>query len=448
MDEFYQYPHKPVDYLRDFLKKLSMSPITSGALLVFCAILSLIWANSGWSDSYFALLTTHLTIGIGDHAISKPLLFWINDGLMVIFFFAVGLEIKHEVLEGHLSTWKKASLPLIAAAGGMILPALIFTVFNFGTEAMRGWGIPVATDIAFAVGILALLGKRVPPPLRIALLALAIADDLGAIIVIAVFYTEHLSIVALLLGFVGLGILWAGNRFLGIRTLGFYFLFGVLVWVAFLNSGVHPTVAGVLVAFTIPHHPPLPLRTFFRDTQQLLSNFGKEESPELQFMLLDKINEGSFMAESTLRRAERGLYNWVNFFIMPLFALFNAGVKIPETGFFSELTTPITLGVMLGLFLGKQFGVLGASWLAAKIGIAQLPESLRWREFYGMAMLSGIGFTMSLFIASLAYANHLQFLNEAKIGILTGSLLSALAGLLYLHKVLPKLPSSSEEASS
>ncbi len=448
MDEFYQYPHKPVDYLRDFLKKLSMSPITSGALLVFCAILSLIWANSGWSDSYFALLTTHLSVGIGDHAISKPLLFWINDGLMVIFFFAVGLEIKHEVLEGHLSTWKKASLPLIAAAGGMILPALIFTAFNFGTEAMRGWGIPVATDIAFAVGILALLGKRVPPPLRIALLALAIADDLGAIIVIAVFYTEHLSIVALLLGFVGLGILWAGNRFLGIRTLGFYFLFGVLVWVAFLNSGVHPTIAGVLVAFTIPHHPPLPLRTFFRDTQQLLNNFSKEESPELQFMLLDKINEGSFMAESTLRRAERGLYNWVNFFIMPLFALFNAGVKIPETGFFSELTTPITLGVMLGLFLGKQFGVLGASWLATKAGIAQLPESLRWREFYGMAMLAGIGFTMSLFIASLAYANHLQFLNEAKIGILTGSLISALAGLLYLHKVLPKLPSSSEEASS
>lgn len=437
-ENIYQYPKKPVDAVKDVALRLSNSPITAGILLVICAVISLIWANSPWSDLYFSLLTTHLSIGIGENAISKPLLFWINDGLMVIFFFAVGLEIKHEVLEGHLSTWQKASLPIFAAAGGMLFPAAIFTLFNWDTEAIRGWGIPVATDIAFAVGILALLGKRVPSALRISLLALAIADDLGAVLVIALFYTEKLTISALVIGLVGILLLWIGNRFIGIRTLGFYFFLGIIVWIAFLNSGVHPTIAGVLVAFTIPHHPPLSLDTFFTDTKKLLSAYAPEKTKEYKLFLLDSINNGAFLAESTLRRAERGLYNWVNFFIMPIFALFNAGVKVNAADFLHEFLSPIALGVMLGLFLGKQLGIFSISWLACKLKLSRLPESLRWREFYGMAILGGIGFTMSLFIAGLAYANHIEYLNEAKIGILSGSFFSALFGLLYLHKVLPK----------
>ncbi len=438
---YYNYADSALDRFRSFLLRLAHSPIAGGVLLMFCAVVSLVWANSGIADSYEALQTTLLTVGIGSGIISKPILFWINDGLMVIFFFVVGLEIKSEILHGELSSWKKASLPAIAALGGMVVPALSFVVFNAGTPYMSGWGIPMATDIAFAVGILALLGKRVPPALRIFLLALAIVDDLGAIVVIALFYTSHISFVALGLGLLGIGFLYLLNR-LGARNLGVYALFGVLVWVAFLNSGIHPTIAGVLVAFTIPSRPPISLRHFFSDTQMLLQR-SRVLDPQAKlgvhrkYITFDAIGRGLYLAESSMRRAEKGLYNWVNFVIMPLFALFNAGVVISGASFVENLSTPITLGIVAGLFIGKPVGIFLFSWVASKLRLASLPESLSWKQFLGMSMLGGIGFTMSLFIASLAYESSITYLNEAKIGIIIGSLLSAVVGLLYLRRVLP-----------
>lgn len=437
---YYNYADDALDFFRDFLLKLSRSPIAGGVLLLLCALISLIWANSGFADSYDALQTTNLTIGIGNGIMSKPILFWINDGLMVIFFFVVGLEIKSEVLHGELSSWQKSALPAIAALGGMVVPALLFTGMNLGTPYLHGWGIPMATDIAFAVGILALMGKRVPPSLRVFLLALAIVDDLGAIIVIALFYTSHISITALMLGLLGIGVLMLLNK-LGARNLGVYAVFGVLVWVAFLNSGVHPTIAGVLVAFTIPSRPPINLQHFFRDTHLLLQRSGVLDgtaSIKRKYITLDTINGGAYLAESSVRRAEKGLYNWVNFFIMPLFALFNAGVVISTSSFLEDISAPITLGIILGLFVGKQVGIFLFAWLAARFRLASLPDSLNWKQFYGMAILSGIGFTMSLFIAGLAYEQSIAYLNEAKVGIIIGSLLSAVVGLLVLRRVLPR----------
>lgn len=438
MAEYYKYADDALDFFRDFLIRLARSPIAGGVILMLCAIVSLVWANSGFSASYEALQTTHLTIGIGEGIMSKPILFWINDGLMVIFFFVVGLEIKSEVLHGELSSWKQAALPAVAALGGMVVPAAVFMMFNAGTPYSHGWGIPMATDIAFAVGILALLGNRVPPALRIFLLALAIVDDLGAIVVIALFYTSHISFIALGLGLLGVGFLYMLNR-LGARNLGVYGVGGLLVWVAFLNSGVHPTIAGVLVAFTIPSEPPISLKHFFRDTQALLKESGVLDgtaSLSRKYITLDTINGGAYLAESSVRRAEKSLYNWVNFLIMPLFALFNAGVVLSSSGLIESFSTPITLGIVLGLFLGKQLGVFLFSWLATKARLASLPDSITWPQFYGMAMLSGIGFTMSLFIASLAYEQSILYLNEAKVGIIAGSLLSAVGGLLFLKRAL------------
>lgn len=453
MAGYYNYADDALDFLRNFLARLAHSPIAGGVILMLCAIVSLVWANSGFSASYEALQTTHLTIGIGEGIMSKPILFWINDGLMVIFFFVVGLEIKSEVLHGELSSWKKASLPAVAALGGMVMPAVVFALFNAGTPYSHGWGIPMATDIAFAVGILALLGKRVPPALRIFLLALAIVDDLGAIVVIALFYTSHISLVALGLGLLGVAFLYMLNR-LGARNLGVYGVFGLLAWVAFLNSGVHPTIAGVLVAFTIPSEPPISLKHFFRDTQALLRESGVLDgtvSMNRKYITLDTINHGSYLAESSLRRAERSLYSWVNFLIMPLFALFNAGVVLSSSGLVESFSTPITLGIMLGLFVGKQLGVFLFAWTATKMRLASLPDSITWRQFYGMAILSGIGFTMSLFIASLAYEQSILYLNEAKVGIIAGSLFSAIGGLLFLKKTLaasaPEKPDAEEEVA-
>lgn len=443
MKQYYNYERNAVDRLRAVLDRIAHSPIAGGVLLMLCALISLVWANSSFSESYEALQTTQLTIGIGGGVISKSILFWINDGLMVIFFFVVGLEIKSEVLHGELSSWQKASLPAVAALGGMVVPALAFTAFNAGQPSLSGWGVPMATDIAFAVGILALLGKRVPASLRIFLLALAIVDDLGAIIVIALFYTAHLSLTALALGVLGVGLLFGLNR-LGVRSLGVYALLGVLVWVAFLNSGIHPTIAGVLVAFTIPSRPPVSLRHFFSDTAVLLQqsrvlDSSASLSVHRKYNILDTIGKGLYLAESPMRRAEKGLHNWVNFFIMPLFALFNAGVVLSGASLVESLSTPVALGIIAGLCIGKPLGIVLFAWVATKVRVASLPSSLNWKQFTGMAMLGGIGFTMSLFIASLAYDGVIMYLNEAKIGIIAGSLISAIAGLLYLRRVLPSV---------
>ncbi len=376
---------RALDWIRDFLRLEA----AGGLLLLGAAALALLAANSPLAHLYERLLDTPFEIRLGSLALAKPLLLWIDDGLMAVFFLLVGLEIKREILEGELSSWNQASLPLFAAIGGMLAPALVYSLVNAGhPETAGGWAIPAATDIAFALGILSLAGKGVSSSLKVFLLALAIIDDLGAIVIIAVLYTSDLSLVSLVLAGVGLGGLFVLNR-RGVVRIAPYMLVGVFIWVCVLESGVHATLAGVAVAFFIP------LRT-------------KGDAP------------------SPLRHLERALHPWVAFGIMPLFAFANAGVSFAGMSL-SSFAAPLPLGIAAGLFVGKQLGVFGASFLVVKIGLCRLPEAVRWRQLYGVALLTGIGFTMSLFIGSLAFESaHLE--GPVRVGVLSGTLLSALAG--------------------
>lgn len=334
-------------------------------------------------------------MAIGAFSIAKPLLLWINDGLMAIFFLLVGLEIKREVLEGELSTVRQASLPGIAAVGGMVVPALVYMAFNAGDPAlMRGWAIPTATDIAFALGVLALLGTRAPASLKIFLLALAIIDDLGAIVIIALFYTEKLSLTALGGALAGVAVLVALNLG-GVRRLAPYVLAGVFVWVCVLKSGVHATLAGVAIGFSVPLRP--------------------------------KDNAG----EAPLTHLEHMLHPWVTYAILPIFAFANAGVSLTGTSVAAALS-PLTLGIGLGLFVGKQVGVLAFSWLAIRLGIGSMPAGATWSHIYGVALLTGIGFTMSLFIGTLAFDDP-ALAAPVRIGVLGGSLLCGALGYLVLR---------------
>jgi NhaA family Na+:H+ antiporter len=378
--------------------KLFEHEAAGGIVLMATAAVAVAWANLG-PDSYTGLWTRVLTIGVAPLVLAKPLLLWINDGLMAIFFFLVGLEIKREILDGELDSTRKAVLPVAAAAGGMLVPAAIYAALNIGGPGVRGWGIPMATDIAFALGVLALLGSRVAPSLRVFLTAVAIADDLGAVAVIAIFYTQDLVWIALGIAVVLLAVLAAVNR-LGIQHATPYVLIGAVVWIAVLKSGVHATVAGVLVAFTIPAS----------------HGSGRQRGRD---------------APPLLERLEHGLQGWVAFLIMPVFALANAGVRLTaETG--AAALDPIALGIILGLFIGKQIGVGGTCWLLVRFGLAQMPSRAGWRELYGVALLCGIGFTMSLFIATLALSG--EHLEPAKIGVLTASFISGVVGYLVLAR--------------
>lgn len=445
--DLFQYHHKPADFIREYLNKIAKSDISGGVLLLVCAVISLIWANSSFSGSYTYLFTSQLSITIGEmEPISHSIVMWINDALMVIFFFVVGLEIKHEMQHGELATWKKASLPVMAALGGMVVPAAVYVLFNYnaatelGTNEvyMRGWGVPMATDIAFAVGIFALMGKRVPPTLRIFLLALAIVDDLGAIVVIAVFYTDNFSFSAFIVGIVGLLILGGFNR-MGVRSMGPYLLIGLVIWIAFWASGVHPTIAGVLVAFTIPSTSRISMTEYMRDVKKMINGAKADEdgtSGSMKYLAFDEIKRGAFLAETPMRRSEHALVKWSTFFIMPVFALANAGVTV-EGDFWHSIADTATLGIIFGLFAGKQLGVFGFAWIAAKFKMSALPKGINWSQFYGMSILSGIGFTMALFVANLAFDGSDALLAEAKIGVLVGSLLAAVYGLIVLSRVLP-----------
>jgi NhaA family Na+:H+ antiporter len=339
-----------------------------------------------------------VVIRVGELILDKPLLLWINDGLMAVFFFLVGLEIKRELLEGRLSTWQQASLPAAAALGGMALPALVYVAVTFGDSvAMRGWAIPAATDIAFALGVLALLGSRVPVALKVFLLALAILDDLGAIIVIALFYTSELSLESLAVAGVGGAALLILNRS-GVTRIAPYLLVGLVIWVCVLKSGVHATLAGVVVALAIP------LRS---------------ADPSVQ---------------SPLRQLEHSLHPWVAFGIMPLFAFGNAGVNLTGLSI-DALLSPVPLGIALGLFFGKQMGVLGFAWLGSRAGICRLPEGVTWLQVYGVALLAGVGFTMSLFIGTLAFSDP-EHAAAVRLGVLSGSLVSGLLGYLVLRHAI------------
>lgn len=385
----------PVNALRNFLKLES----SAGILLVLAAIIALLVSNSPLADRYQNLLATPVIVAIGDLAINKPLLLWINDGLMALFFFLIGLEVKREIIEGELSSKDQLILPAVAAAGGFVVPALIYFAFNYDNPAtIDGWAIPAATDIAFALGVLALLGSRAPLALKIFLTTVAIFDDIGAIVVIALFYTSELSVTALVLGAIGLAVLAALN-FFGVRKVAAYSLVGVFVWICVLKSGVHATLAGFSVALAIP-----------------LAHRPADGSP--------------------LKDLEHALHPWIAYAILPIFAFANAGVSfagIDGGVWFGS----VTVGIALGLFVGKQLGVFLAVWLCVRTGLARLPANTRWIHIYGVALLTGIGFTMSLFIGSLAFDPVASdALVATRLGVLAGSITSALLGYLVLSTTL------------
>jgi NhaA family Na+:H+ antiporter len=378
-----------------------------GLLLLAATLLALAIANSPLSMGYARLLDAPLEIRIGTLEIAKPVLLWINDGLMAVFFLLVGMELKRELAEGHLSSLRQASLPAFAAVGGMLAPAAFYTAFNWGDPvAMKGWAIPTATDIAFALGVLSLLGRGVPPALKAFLLSVAIFDDLGAIVVIALFYTAKLSVLSLVIAAILILALACLNR-LGVTRPAAYFLVGFPLWVAVLKSGVHATLAGVVLAMFIP------LR-------------GREASPS------------SCASESPLHRLENSLHPWVAFGVLPVFAFANAGVSIVEVSIANVLHS-VPLGIMTGLFLGKQIGTLAMCRLAVRLGIASPPEGVGWRQLHGVALLCGMGFTMSLFIASLAFEQGgPAYEGLERLGVLIGSLLSGSIGYLVLRMDLGK----------
>lgn len=411
---------------------------SGGILLIICTVIALAWANSPWFHSYHDLWHTHLVVNIGsllnlDYTIHH----WINDGLMAIFFFTVGLEIKRELLVGELSSMQKASLPIAGAIGGMVVPALFYVIFNSGGEGADGWGIPMATDIAFVVGIMALLGPKIPLTLKIFVLALAIADDIGAVMVIAIFYTAEISLTALVVAAVVLVFLVLLNK-LGTKSLIPYTILGIILWLAFLKSGVHATIAGVLLAFTIPASSRYNTNEFSDRVKNLIKKF--DDTGDHWKNVLNNSERQSHVHAienscerilTPLQRFEHGLHPWVAFFIIPVFALANAGVTLAGLDILGALLSPISLGIIVGLFIGKQLGIFGFSYIAVKMKLASLPEGVNWKNLYGAGILAGIGFTMSLFIAGLAF-NDPALLDLSKIGVLTGSLLSGIVGFVYL----------------
>lgn len=426
------YPRRPVDVLLGPVERFLHVESAAGVLLLACAVLALAVANSPWGESFLAFWQTSVGVAVGRFEFRHSLLHWINDGLMVLFFFVVGLEIKRELVDGELQTAKKAALPLAAALGGMMVPALIFLSMQGGEPASRGWGIPMATDIAFVVGCLALLGRRIPHGFRVFLLSLAIVDDIGAVLVIAVGYTEELSISYLLLGGLLLVLIVLLER-LGVRSYGVYTVVGAGVWFCFHESGVHATVAGVLLGLLTPARPYLEWSFLGRRLREL-GNFlhGDPEKPPVSARDLENLQRLARDAASPLEVLEIKLHPWVSFVIMPLFALANAGVVFDP----ADLVSPVAMAVGLGLLLGKPVGIALFSWSAVRLGWAELPENVVWTTVIGGGILAGIGFTMALFIANLALAEPL--LSAAKIGVLSASALAALLGLLWLRLVTPE----------
>jgi NhaA family Na+:H+ antiporter len=413
-----------------------------GVLLLACAVVALLWANSPWHQSYEALWETELDLGLGAWHFGESLRHWINDGLMAIFFLVVGLEIKREVLVGELASRRRATLPAIAALCGAVIPAGIYIAFNAGTNAAAGGGIPMATDIAFSLGVLALLGSRIPLGLKVFLTALAIVDDLLAVLVIALFYAGELEPLALLAAAAILVLLILANRF-GARQPLVYALLGLALWGAIFASGLHATLAGVLLALTIPARTRIDPDAFVAKGQALLRQFDRAGDPgdsvltngERQDVLaeLEDIVEA---VGAPLQRLEHTLHPWVVFAIVPLFALANAGVRL-EGNLATVVDHPVTLGVFVDLVVGKQIGVLLGAWLATRLGLSELPDGVTWPQIYGVGWLAGLGFTMSLFVADLAFASPGESLTlaAAKVGVLAASVVAGAGGWLVLRRV-------------
>lgn len=413
-----------------------------GILLLACALVALLWANSPWGATYDLFWSTELTLGTVHYHLTESLRHWVNDGLMAFFFFVVGLEIKREVLVGELASPRNAALPALAALGGAIAPAVIYVGLNRGTPGVDGWGIPMATDIAFALGVLALLGRRIPAGLTVFLTALAIVDDLLAVLVIAIFYTEAVQWQALGLAALILIVLIAANR-LGVRQPVVYALLGIALWAAVFESGIHATIAGVLLALTIPASTRIDPDAFVARGRALLAAFERSgehgesiltNGPRQEALAeLEDVVEG---AGAPLQRLEHVLHPWVAFAIVPLFALANAGVRF-EGDFGAALGNQVTLGVIFGLVVGKQVGVTLATWVVVRLGVADLPEGVTWRHIYGAGWLAGIGFTMALFVADLAFEGWEENLIASKLGILVASVIAGVGGWLILSRHPP-----------
>lgn len=412
-----------------------------GIILIGTSLLSLLIANSQWGEGFHQFWEQPMALAFGSWELRQSLHHWVNDGLMALFFLLVGLEIKREVLVGELSSLRDAALPIGAAIGGMAVPALIYSLFNYGTSSASGWGIPMATDIAFAIGILVLLAWRVPRSLIIFLTALAIVDDLGAVFVIALFYTHEINLIALSWAALVLAMLILFNRG-GIRHPLPYIIAGILLWYLTLMSGLHATVAGILLALTIPAKPAFTPEQFDQRLQELgqgfhaavLDPFAPDHplSNHRMATIAENVERAAMSVQPPLQRMEHGLSTWVTFLVIPVFALANAGIDFSHIDIATSISAPVTLGVMFGLVLGKFIGISGSCWLILKSGLGQMPQGMNWRHLTGAAWLGGIGFTMSLFIGGMAFTDPRQF-EDAKLGILLSSLIAAIIGLAWLY---------------
>ncbi len=419
---------------------------SGGIVLLICTLIALLWRNSGFGESYVHFWETELAINLGPWELSESLLHWINDGLMVIFFFVVGLEIKRELTTGELASPSKAALPLAGAIGGMVMPAAIYLLFNAGGPAEQGWGIPMATDIAFTLGILTMFGSRIPLPLKVFFTAMAIADDLGAILVIAIFYSSDISLVALGVAAVFLIALIVLNRARVYSPLP-YAILGIGLWLAFLESGVHPTIAGVLLAMTIPTRSPANLRALLAQVISVLQSFElpvqwREQVDSRRQAAVSTLEEITERMQSPAQRLEETLTPWTTYLILPLFALANAGVAInPDS--LGTLTSRLSLGIILGLVVGKPLGIGLISYGATRLGLAKMPGGIEWRQFISAGFLAGIGFTMSLFITNAAFSDP-QIQEAAKLAILVASILAAAIGSALLTLTSPRAEAHSE----
>lgn len=422
----------------DFFKRQA----AGGIVLLAVTILAVGLANSPISRDYLHFWEIEFTLGSAGFGLTKSLHHWINDGLMAVFFFVVGLEIKREFLAGELANPRKAALPIAGAIGGMLLPAMLFYAFNPGGMESRGWAIPMATDIAFALGVIALLGNRISRSLAIFLTALAIVDDLGAVLIIALFYTSDLNLLALAAGTLFLAILIGGNR-AGIQHPNFYALVGLALWIALLKSGIHASVAGVLIGATIPVRPRFSHEQFLGKAEKLMNqirDMGGASGPfhkQEKMGALLALEHVTHDALSPLQRMEHEMNHWVIFGVMPIFALANAGISMSFAELLAALSSPVTIGVALGLVVGKPVGITLAAWLAVRLGLAHLPEGSGWRDIFGVGILAGIGFTMSMFITNLAYPQP-ELIADAKVGIFGASLLAGIVGYLLLRRVKPQ----------
>jgi Na+:H+ antiporter, NhaA family len=414
---------------------------TSGLLLMGMAVIALIMANSPFADVYLHIIHTMVSFNVGSWAIEMSLSHWINDALMALFFFVVGLELKREFLVGELAKLRNATLPIAAAVGGMVVPALIYFAINPAGDAALGWGIPMATDIAFAIGALALLASRVPKALITFLVALAIVDDLGAVLVIAIFYTDTIALIPLAAAAGLFGILMALNMS-GIRKTTPYFIIAALLWYALLQSGVHATLAGILGALTVPAKPRYNPERFSDHVRELMQRFDQNHQPGKSIMTNDALRSvvqtlenGVHSVEAPLQRLEHIWHMPVAYLIIPIFALANAGIPLNFGSLEDTLSHPVMLGVSLGLVFGKFIGISGACWLVLKLGIAELPKDTRFTQIAGVSLLAGIGFTMSIFVAQLGFSQNEELLLMAKTGILFASLLAGISGYLWLYLV-------------